>query len=81
MFKITDSKGFQMTFANGITVSVQFGEGNYCENRNKENVSDISCENAEIWAWYADGTPVFENPLGWQTPDEVAAFIKEMSER
>lgn len=35
MFKITDGKGFQVTFENGITVSVQFGYGNYCENYDK----------------------------------------------
>ena len=33
MFRITDGRGFQMTFANGWTVSVQFGPGTYCENR------------------------------------------------
>jgi len=33
MFQITGGKGFKMTFANGWTISVQFGTGNYCENR------------------------------------------------
>jgi hypothetical protein len=33
MFTITNGKGFQIKFANGWTVSVQFGTGNYCENR------------------------------------------------
>ena len=32
MFKITEGKGFHMTFANGWTVSVQWGSGNYCPN-------------------------------------------------
>lgn len=31
-FKITSGKGFHITFANGYTVSVQFGPGNYCDN-------------------------------------------------
>lgn len=31
MFKITDNKGFQLTFANGCTISVQFGPGNYTD--------------------------------------------------
>lgn len=30
MFKITGSKGFHITFKNDVTVSVQFGWGNYC---------------------------------------------------
>lgn len=29
-FRITGHKGFQVTFPNGVTVSVQFGPGNYC---------------------------------------------------
>ncbi len=27
------AKGFQITFANGLMLSVQFGSGNYCKNR------------------------------------------------
>lgn len=58
MFKICEGKGFQITFDNGWTVSVQFGPGNYCENRN-ESLSfytDIDHRNAvsrdaEIAAW------------------------------
>ncbi len=34
MFSITGAKGVQMTFANGITISVQWGPGNYCSNSN-----------------------------------------------
>lgn len=30
----TMRKGFQMTFDNGLTASVQWGAGNYCDNRN-----------------------------------------------
>jgi hypothetical protein len=30
-FKITGGKGFHITFKNGVTVSVQFGGGNYCD--------------------------------------------------
>jgi len=29
---VNDGHGFSMTFANGVTVSVQFGAGNYCGN-------------------------------------------------
>lgn len=32
MFSITRGKGFQITFENGYTASVQFGYGNYTEN-------------------------------------------------
>lgn len=33
MFTITAGKGFQITFDNGVILSVQFGPGNYCENK------------------------------------------------
>ena len=33
MFSISDNKGFQITFENSYSVSVQFGPGNYCENK------------------------------------------------
>lgn len=40
--------GFKMTFENGNTISVQFGWGNYCENRGE---SKPGCVNAEIAIW------------------------------
>jgi hypothetical protein len=81
MFTITHSKGFQMTFANGNTVSVQFGQGNYCENRNApdENQKFHRCQNAEFWVWDKNNNPLIDNPLGWQTPDEIAALIAKYS--
>lgn len=35
MFAITAGKGFAVTFDNGVTVSVQFGGGNYCSRRDE----------------------------------------------
>jgi hypothetical protein len=61
-FKITGGKGFHMTFANGYTVSVQFGGGNYCDNYDDDIVGgDRSssgakgCRNAECAVWGGDG--------------------------
>lgn len=67
-----------MTFANGLTVSVQFGERNYCDNR-RQNGDCRTCENAEIAVWndqsdgylFADGTSP-QSDTGWKTPDEIA---------
>lgn len=39
-FSITDNKGFQLTFENGWMVSVQFGPGNYGDNRAKRFTGD-----------------------------------------
>lgn len=44
-FKITAGKGFHVTFENGITVSVQWGPGNYCDNYDEriDHDSDVAC--------------------------------------
>ena len=33
-FRITGGRGFQLDLPNGVTVSVQWGPGNYCDNNN-----------------------------------------------
>jgi hypothetical protein len=77
MFNIINNKGFHITFANEYTVSVQFGKGNYCDNDNNDD--PIPCPNAEIAAWDKDGNFI-EEPRGWQTPEEVATYMKIVSE-
>ena len=49
--KITDCKGFHLSFDNGLIISVQFGYGNYCGNRfdnrylrNRMREYNIECE-------------------------------------
>lgn len=69
-FASTNNKGFQMTFENGWTISVQFGFGNYCSNRNhparmisgnhygwyaSKDVEYFSCPDAEIAIWDSFG--------------------------
>lgn len=59
MFRSTENRGFQMTFANGYTISCQFGAGNYCDNYARKFASDYrfqeelckpihSCANCEV---------------------------------
>ena len=43
MFEITQGKGFHIKFGNGRTISVQWGVGNYCDNRD----SDPTCLTTE----------------------------------
>lgn len=83
-FRITGAKGFQITFENGWTVSVQFGYGNYCDNKHDRSTlfgldnaltQDVECANAEVARWYKDET--MEEPDGWLTPAEVVAFIND----
>lgn len=89
MFISTRNKGFQMAFENGWTISVQFGYGNYCENYNHPEGYDfptkhelVKSGDAEIaiydskGEWYNFG---YDTVKGECTPDEVAAWIRQVS--
>ena len=58
MFKSTENRGFQMTFENGIVISVQFDVTNYCSRRSfnaslqeKTPSRIVESPNAEIAIW------------------------------
>jgi hypothetical protein len=54
MFRITSGKGFHIRLPNGITISTQFGGGNYCGNYNKDifhTKSNNECADAEVAVW------------------------------
>ena len=65
--------GFQITFYNGHTVSVQWSKGNYCD-----KIDGASANTAEIGTRYQNGE--WEHVQGWKTPEQVANFIKKISE-
>ena len=74
-FKENVAAGIQMTFENGNTISIQFGYGNYCDNRSE---SQMHCKNAEIAIWDKDGIwHNFGNDTvkGYCNTDEIADFI------
>lgn len=80
MFTITGN-GFHMDFANGCTVSVQWNTGNYCDNQMARQASDQS-RTAEVAAWDVRGDWILPDQVaGWQTPEQVAAFIMEIASR
>lgn len=78
-FRICGAKGFQIKFENGWTASVQFGQGNYCDNRSPQQPSeDRESRSAEIAAWDAAGKWYqFESDEveGWQSPSQVLEFL------
>lgn len=88
MFKSV-SGGFQMTFANGLTISVMFRSGNYCEHRNSEweivsenirNKGHHPSKDAEIAIWEEGGAGRwinigYDQVSGYHTPDQVAFII------
>ena len=86
-FKITGGKGFHFNFPNGVTVSVQFGAGNYCEHYDddfdplKKTIESHDAEVA-IWkkggewiTWEYTGEPT-QQVIGYQTFEEVLEILK-----
>ena len=89
-FRITDRKGFHMTFPNGYTVSVQFGPYNYCEHyvgwgKGMPNETklrqDWESSDAECAVWGPEGDML--KLKGWSDtvkpsmrPEEVLKLLK-----
>lgn len=67
--------GFQLTFSNGNTISVQFGFGSYCEQKHETTGESVDAEIA-IWntegKWYNFGS---DEVNGYCPADEVADWI------
>ena len=90
-FASTMRKGFHMTFENGLTASVQWGAGNYCENHYSEDMDfrfdkDASSDTAEVAVFdEADMIDVSEFVpeeckscgivCGYMTPEQVVDFL------
>ena len=76
MSKFTTSynKGFQMTFGNGFSISVQWGVGNYCENHQKENGEWNEATKHDFWSSNSAEIAVF-NEYGSMIP--IAGYTLE----
>lgn len=88
---ITDNKGFRMTFENGLTASVQWGAGNYCDNRNnidllfsKESAQSNTAEVAvfgvddefiDISLFITDSNCSDDVVAGYLTPNQIVDFL------
>lgn len=76
--------GFHVTFANGWTVSTQFANGNYVNNRNRLDESES--DTAEIAVWNSKGDfcrhVILNNSddvIGWQTPADWLAVLNRVA--
>ena len=85
-FKLIPNKGFQLTFENGNTISVMFGVGNYCSNRNKLDIENgfMVADTAEIAIW--DNESQWHNfggdtVNGYINSNEVAKWVKFASSK
>jgi hypothetical protein len=78
--------GFHIRFENGWTASVQFGAGNYGDNRwvrsGLEHMSGSGTAECAAWNLQGDFRRVNDgDPFvrGRQTPDQVLAFLNEIA--
>lgn len=77
------NKGIQMTFQNGLTISIQFGYGNYCSNGTlPDKKIEQTAYTVEIAIWDKDDNWFKfdkDNAVkGWVDIDEVAIWIDEV---
>ena len=84
-FVSTFNKGFNMSFENGISISVQWGVGNYCDRKDGCDYSESM--NGEFWeatsaeimiTSNSDENVVLDNGdvvAGWLSTDTVAKLI------
>ncbi len=90
MFLINQGKGFKMTFANGYTLSVQFGADNYCANRGQTGATihnatiSTACVNAEVGIFdsYKQAVKLPDQDDVWVpnvTPDDLVKIIDYVS--
>ena len=87
MFSSTN-KGFAITFENGWTASVQWGPGNYCDNRYVHidfiPQKPMTSKDAEIAAWDSKGVwHRFESDdvKGYCKPAEVLEFLNMIANK
>lgn len=80
-FRNSNGKGFHITFPNGLTLSTQFGWGNYCDNYN----SGLSAkEEMEKRNWESDNAEIaiIDKYGRWLTNkfkdngDQVIGYVK-----
>jgi hypothetical protein len=72
MFESTGGRGFQISFPNGLTVSVQWGYGLYCENKHKASArNETNAQACECYLRSVDAeVAVFRTDGGdWSTRD------------
>lgn len=83
-FRITGKKGFHVTFANGWTVSVQFGPGNYCDNYDLNIFDDAELAGnrgsttAETAVWGPDGEMIDRGNGDTVQPRQTPAQVLDL---
>lgn len=80
-----------MTFQNGLTISVQYGKGNYCSRKDLNGLDFnedlrtpiVESQTAEIMVWDGNGNSIwldkYDEVLGYVSTDNVANVITLLS--
>ena len=79
----THESGFGMTFANGLTLSVAHGKGNFCDNKDGSlsRSRNIKSRTAEIAIWDEDNNCLnfgHDTVEGWVSADKIAIWISRV---
>jgi len=76
-----DAMGFQMTFANGWTISVQWAEHNYAQRSDRTDPVQSTTAECAVFDANGDWFPltVGDNVQGWMTPDMVAELMTRVA--
>lgn len=90
MFEITDARGFKVTFANGYTISVQFGPLTYSDKRSEAEGAQYldphwSSQTAEVTIYNPKGVreDVFDwgdSVIGYQSADQVRQIMNDVAD-
>ncbi len=86
MFSCLNNKGVHITFANGYTVSLQWGTMNHCEKKSMAyQTDDWKSRDCEIAAFDNLGNMLKlgenEEVIGWQTPEQALAIMNDIASR
>ena len=80
-FKSCENKGFQITFENGWTISVQWAEHNYSQRTDRPSPEESMTAECAVWDHKGDWFKLTgcDDVQGWMSPDEVAALITRVA--
>lgn len=85
MITVNNNKGFKLTFDNGLSISVQIGNGNYCDNKDS-NINEMEqrrteSKNAEIAIWDENNkwfTFYGDQVEGWVNANDIGIWIDKV---
>jgi hypothetical protein len=86
ILKVANNRSFYLEFENGYSISVAFGESNYCDNRILKEVGETEnvnrhltqSSNAELWIQDSNGKSIGscgDAVIGWVSATDIGKII------